>query len=159
MIRAGVPFRFRSREAGPGEDGFSLVEIIAATTILMVIVISLSNVLVDSLTASLLSRQREAAASIASDSVENAKGLGYSGTTALVSGTSCPAPSSGTPSPTVPVAQTASSYLTSYRVQVDTTVYGVCTSVVTPPATADTVTVTVTWPGAQTYTTSSRVGA
>jgi Tfp pilus assembly protein PilV len=151
------------RRRGDDEAGFALVEIIAATVILMVIVVSLSNLLVDSLTATLMSRQREAAASIASDTVENARALGQTALTAasVVSDPTCPV-SNGTAltnvSPVPALAQ--ATMLVPYTTTLDGTTFTVCSNVTASTTSADTVSVMVTWAaGAHSYLTSSQVGS
>jgi Tfp pilus assembly protein PilV len=138
------------------DDGFGLVEVMVASVILIIIVISLSNLLVDSLSAALLSRQREAAASLASDTIENAKAIGQ---TAL---TAAPAGSGTCSAATAPVpVLTNLTFRQCYTTAVDGTTYTVTPTVAVGSAgQPDTVTVTVTWASAQhTYVTSTQIGS
>jgi hypothetical protein len=59
------------------EGGFGVVEVMVASLILVIVLVSFSNMVIDSLTTALTARQREAAASLASDVVENARALGW----------------------------------------------------------------------------------
>jgi type II secretory pathway pseudopilin PulG len=158
------------------EAGFSLVEVIAAVTILVVVIISFSNLLVESLSAALISRQRETAASIASDTIENARALGQSALTAAsqASAPTCTVASSTalvltnptpiTPVPVLPALSNGAQigFLTPYTTVVDRYTYTVCTTITAPAPTssADTVSVLVTWgSGKHSYGTSTQVGS
>jgi Tfp pilus assembly protein PilV len=152
--------RPQGRRAGD-ESGFGLIEVVVATLVLVVVVISLGNLLADSLTAAALSRQRDDAASLAGDVVENAKALGDSQLADVPAGSS----------PCVVVAASAGPVpvLTGGAngnfQQCFTTTIGVTAFTVTPLVTPvsggpDTVTVTVTWAGgAHSYLTTTEIGA
>ena len=155
-LRARCAARLRPRAEGGAEDGIGLADVLAATLILMVIVVSFSNLLVDSLSATLLSKQREQAASLASDVVENAKALGQTQLSAAPTGSStCTAVSAGSPVPVLTVA----TFQQCFTVAVDNTRYSVTPSVTASTTGPDTVVVTVTWASAQhTYLTTTLVG-
>jgi Tfp pilus assembly protein PilV len=169
--RNGIP-ETRSvdvRSCAGDEAGFSLVEVIAAVTILVVIIISFSNLLIDSLSAALISRQRETAASIASDTIENARALGQSALTAAsqasaptctIASSTALAQTNPTPATPVPVL-TQGTFLTAYTTVVDRYTYTVCTTITAPaPTSADTVSVLVTWgSGKYSYGSSTQVGS
>jgi Tfp pilus assembly protein PilV len=167
-VRSGASCRGRSEQ----DEGFGLIEIMVASVILIVVVISLSNLLIDSLQAALLSRQREQAASLASDVVENGKALGQA---SLSKSPATPAPPPPPAPQCTPVKGAPVPVLTQLTFQqcftaiVDKTTYTVSPTISTPcqtgvipcliTTTPDTVKVTVTWSsGAYTYLTSSKVG-
>ena len=137
------------------EDGFGIVEVIVATTILMVVVVSLTTLLVDSLTNALLTRQRETAASMASAAIENAKAIGQS---ALLA-----SPGSIAPCAAFAGSQQATTFgQCRYTVTADNTAYTVTPTVAVPTAGSgqpDTVTVTITWSaGSRSFLTTSQIG-
>ncbi len=130
------------------DEGFSIVEVLVATTILMVVVIAITTALTSSLTSAVLTRQREGAASLASASIENAKAIGMTG---LSSSPATPGTCTAFTG-----AQTSSQYGTCrYVVTMDGTTFNVLPTVT--GGTPARVTVTVTW-GTRTYITSSDVG-
>jgi Tfp pilus assembly protein PilV len=144
-----------ARHRPGGEEGFGLVEIMAATVVLMVVVVSLTNLLVDSLSAALLARQRETAAGVASNIVENAKALGASTLFAETPGSQPCSANSYSP---VPVLTT--NFEQCFTTRIDNTVFTVSPVVTKGPSAAapQGVTVTVTWASAQhSYITSTNV--
>jgi hypothetical protein len=128
----------------------------------MIVVVSVTNLLIDSLGAAVVSRQRETAASIASDTIENAKALGQANLANTIPAT-CPAPGvipsgPGLPYAAVP-ALTSATFTTPYSVVVDRTTYVVGTAVTISSTSADTVAVAVSWAnGNDTFDTSGEVG-
>jgi Tfp pilus assembly protein PilV len=151
-VRSGASCRGRSEQ----DEGFGLIEIMVASVILIVVVISLSNLLIDSLQAALLSRQREQAASLASDVVENGKALGQTSLSASPTPTGSCSAVTGAP---VPVLSQLT-FQQCFTTTVDKTSYTVHPTVTASIAVPDIVTVTVTWSSsAYSYITSSKVGA
>jgi len=151
-----------SEDTTSDEDGFSIVEVIAAVLILMVVLVSLSYLLIDSLSTALVSKEREAAASLASDVVENARALGVTALSTAATGT-CSTGSSTSPL-TTPAIETAGCFQAGYTayVKVNTTTYAeqvsLGTITVTQPVTVN---VTVTWTqgsNTDTYSSSGQVG-
>jgi Prokaryotic N-terminal methylation motif len=149
-----------ARDRCDDDRGFGLAEVLVASAIMMIIIVSFSNIMIDSLTAALLSRQREAAASIASDVIENASGLAQAtGWTSAVG--SCvsqpptpPAAAGGTGG--IPVFLAPQYLQCPFTATIDRTAFLVTPSVAgTTPLFV--VTVTVTWPTAHSYSTSSQV--
>jgi type II secretory pathway pseudopilin PulG len=145
-----------------GDGGFSIVEVIAAVLILMVVLVSLSNLLIDSLSTALVSKEREAAASLASDVIENARALGV---TALTSGTTATCSTGSAASPlTTPAIETAGCFQAGYTawIKVNTTTYAEQVADVSTTTTQPvTVNVTVSWTQGSnndTYTSSGVVG-
>jgi hypothetical protein len=80
MSMLGRRERAARQDAAPrrrrDEAGVSLVEVIAASFILTITFVSLASVLIHSISTGHLSQQREAAASLASDVLENGRALG-----------------------------------------------------------------------------------
>lgn len=148
--------RSRKREAPKGDDsGFGLIEVLVASLILMVTVVGLAGLLSNSFTAALLSKERDTAASIASDTIENAKALGSS--SLVAASPTCPTSVTSPTYSAVP-ALAASAFSTPYQVTIDRMSYVVCSSVTTSATTPDVVTVTVRYGSASTYTTTGQVG-
>jgi prepilin-type N-terminal cleavage/methylation domain-containing protein len=144
------------RRSETGENGFTLVEVMAATVILVLVLVSLSNLLVDSLSVALVSKQREAAASLAGDMIENADALGVANLTAGSGVTPC-SPIQTTAA-VLPTRLTGASFQQCFVAFVDQYSYTVSPAVTVTSGTADGVTVTVTW-SAGTYVTYSLVGS
>jgi prepilin-type N-terminal cleavage/methylation domain-containing protein len=148
------------------DKGFALVEVLAASTILVIVLVSFSTVLVDSLRAALLSRQSEVAASISSDMIENAKALTQGalsddlGTTqSCVSLGAVPVPVPVRTASATTASQTvaATDFRQCFSILVDSYVYTVSPSVTTIGS-PDTVTVSVTWLPSGSYSTSAQIG-
>ena len=153
--------RDRAAALRGSEAGFGLVEIMAATVILMVVVVSMTNLLLDSLNAALVAKQREAAASIASNIVENARALGQSGLTVTKPPLPTSQPKQVPAAPAWVFSTSPGLGQCSYSVTSDQTVFNV-SPVVSQAATSslDWLTVTVTWSSVPyTYVTTSQVGS
>jgi hypothetical protein len=154
----------REQSVDNSEQGFGLVEVMAATVILMIVVISFTNLLIGSLSAGLLSRQRETAASIASNVDESAAALGEANLAAgptLSSMTACTAPQLATfIGQNSQIPPTALFGQCDFPIAVDTTTYTVF-PVISGAATLFLVNVTVKWTTAgslHTYATTTQVG-
>jgi Tfp pilus assembly protein PilV len=151
----------RHRRDNENEAGFSLVEVIVASTILMIVLVSFSNLLVDSLTVSLNSGERQTAASLASDTIENAKALGVTklGTAAAaqLSTPSLLTVCLATAGSEIASPQNGTAFAQCQTTTVDRILYTVTPVVSAPTGSVATVTVTVTWPTANTYVTSSQI--
>ncbi len=135
------------------ESGLGIVEVMVASLILIIVAISIGNMVIDSLSAALISRQREAAASIASNVVENAKGLGQAALVAETASTT-PCPASTQPVRVITSLNEAS-FDQCFTTTVDRTVYTVSPTVAV--GTPDVVTVKVAW-NATSYSTSTDLG-
>jgi type II secretory pathway pseudopilin PulG len=147
------------RSVAGEEGGFALLEVLVASVILLLVAISLTTVLVGSLRADSVAGQRETAAGIASDTIENAKAIGFA---ALAAAPPAPAPCpEGQPgsrvrsSTTVPVLG-AAQIGRPHWIALDHTAFCVGASIA-PSRTLAIVTVTVSW-ASGTFTSVGGVG-
>lgn len=148
------------------EGGFAIVEILAATTILVIVLASFSTLLVDSLRAALVSNRTQIAAGVASDMVENAKALGQSSLGTDL-GLTVACTSLGTQAVPVPVRTAAATGATAtvaltdirqcFTISLDRYTYTVTPTVTI--GTPDIVRVVVTWSPSGTYTTFAQIGS
>jgi type II secretory pathway pseudopilin PulG len=153
---------------GRGELGFALVEIMAAMTILVIVLVSFSTLLVDSLTAALNSKQSQVAASIASDMIENAKAIGlvalnsdlgtFSLTPSAFGSIPVPVPIRTALPTSASVTVASTDFRQRFTMAADGYTYTVIPTVIIGAGTPDKVTVQVTWLPAGSYSTTTLIG-